>query len=83
MLGQTHVKALEKLADLSACNRFTWEGCSAKPLGEPWRSTKHLASWPHAQEGLLTKAGARSFCTGSVGQQAWTLQLEQPLDVSK
>lgn len=69
-LGQTHIKALGNLADLSLFAADS-SGKDAKPLGELWRSTKQLYplyTVAHAQERLLTRAGtgrlppARGLC---------------------
>lgn len=80
-LGQTHVKALGNLADLSL---FAADSCGKDALRQPMQncwvglgeaqsSCIHFAPWLHAQEGLLTGAGvgrlppAQGLCGGRHG----------------
>lgn len=87
VLGQTHVKALGNLADLSLFAAvFKWEGC--KTVGRALE--KHKADVPPLHCGPCPgkaphqgRDGQAPSSTGALWQQAWTLWQGQPLDVSK
>lgn len=87
MLGQTGVKDLGNLADLSPFGADS-SGKGTNLLGEPWRSTEHqyphcsvapcLGSVLHWSRDQQTPSGS-----GSARWQAQSLQQEQPLEAFK